>query len=353
MGVAGAVSLTTGAVLARGEHDDDERAYDEEPTTDDDAVSDETDVSSAVRVAHFSPDAPNVDILVDGEQVLADVAYGDVSPYLELEPGTYTVTIAAADDPETVAFEGEVDVEEAFYTVAAIGELGEETFRPEILVDAEPVPEDAEADSALVRVAHFSPDAPAVDIFAGDDPLVENVSFEDVSEYLAVPGGEYTLSIRPASEEEEVASFDVELESATAYTGYAIGYLEPPEDVTDRDFTVELTADGAEEDDLPEPEEPVDEKDDVEDEPKDEKEPADEKAEDEKEPVDEKVEDRKEPVDEKEPVNDEKQMAEDKKEVEDEKMEMADDKKDMADEMADDKKDMADAKAEMAADHDC
>jgi hypothetical protein len=366
MGVAGGLSLATGAVFARGEYDDDERA-DEEPT-DDDAAADETDVSSAVRVAHFSPDAPNVDILVDGEQVLADVAYGDVSPYLELEPGTYTVTIAAADDPETVAFEGEVDVEEAFYTVAAIGELEAETFRPAILVDGEPVPEDAEIDSALVRVAHFSPDAPAVDIFANGEPLVEDVSFEDVSEYLAVPAGEYTLSIRPAGEEDEVASFDVELESATAYTGYAIGYLEPPEDVTDRDFTVELTVDGPEEDDLPEPEDPADEKDDVEDEPKDEKaeddkepvdEPKDGKAEDDKEPVeepkDEKVEDKKaedgkEPADEKEPVDDKKQMADDKKgmaeKMEDDKMEMKDDKNGMAEKMAD-------VKAEPSGDYGC
>jgi hypothetical protein len=238
--------MGAGTVFATGEHEDDERPTDdEEPMDDEEAPDDELDVvSSAVRVAHFSPDAPDVDVLVDGDQVLADVTYGDISPYLELEPGTYTVTIAAADDPETVAFEGEVEIDEAFYTVAAIGELEEETFRPEVLTDAEPLPEDAEADSAFVRVAHFSPDAPAVDVYADDEPLVEDVSFEDVSEYLAVPAGEYTLSIRPAGEEEEVASFDVTLEAETPYTGYAIGYLEPPEDVTDRDFTVELAVDG-------------------------------------------------------------------------------------------------------------
>ncbi|ELY64773.1 hypothetical protein C492_04555 [Natronococcus jeotgali DSM 18795] len=239
------MSIASGAVFAQGEHADDERP------ADDDAATDSDDTAAAVRIAHFSPDAPNVDVLVDGEQVLADVSYGTISPYLELEPGTYTVAIAAADDPETVAFEGEVDVGEGLYTVAAIGELGAETFRPEVLVDADPLPEDAADESAFVRVAHFSPDAPAVDVYADDAPLVEDVSFGDVSDYLAVPAGEYALSIRPAGEETEVASFDVSLESETVYTGYAIGYLEPPEGVTDRDFTVELAVDGPEEDQPP------------------------------------------------------------------------------------------------------
>ncbi len=250
MAVAGGLSITSGAVFAKGEHEDDERP------TDDDAADEPAAVSAAVRVAHFSPDAPNVDVLVDDEQVLADVPYGAVSPYLELEPGTYTVAITAAGDPEAVVFEDEVDVAEGFATIAAIGELEAETFRPEILVDAEPLPEDAEADAAFARVAHFSPDAPAVDIYADEEPLVEGVEFEDVSEYLAVPAGAYALSVRPAGEEEEVASFDVELEAESITTGYAIGYLEPPEEFADREFTVELVVDGPEAD--AEEEEPED-----------------------------------------------------------------------------------------------
>ncbi len=286
MAVAGGLSITSGAVFAKGEHEDDERA------TDDDPADDPAAVSAAVRVAHFSPDAPNVDVLVDDEQVLADVPYGAVSPYLELEPGTYTVAITAADDPEAVVFEDEVEVAEGFATIAAIGELEAETFRPEILVDAEPLPEDAEADAAFVRVAHFSPDAPAVDIYADEQPLVEGVEFEDVSEYLAVPAGAYTLSVRPAGEEEAVASFDVDLEAESITTGYAIGYLEPPEEFADREFTVELVVDGPAAD--AEEEEP--EADHEDEAPKDED---DEKDVDEKDEKDADGEDEKE-IDEKE-----------------------------------------------------
>ncbi len=230
LGVAGATAALSGQVLAAGEHTDDKRESKEKPT---DGVP---AVDAAIRVAHFSPDAPNVDVFVDGEQILADVPYGTVSEYLAVEPGTYTVTITAAGDPDTVAFEGEVTVESAFYTIAAIGELEATTFEPLILVDA---------GSSLLRLTHAAPDAPAVDVVVEgtDEPLFENVAFGEATDYLPIPAGEYTLEVRPVGEPEAVATFDVELELGTAYTGYAIGLLEPGE-LDDREFTLEVTVDG-------------------------------------------------------------------------------------------------------------
>ncbi|OLZ42510.1 hypothetical protein A6E15_16760 [Natrinema saccharevitans] len=231
MGIAGGLTAASGTAFAVGEYEDDERSAHDE--TDDGGESKDMG-GAAVRVAHFSPDAPNVDVYVAGDRVLADVAYGDVSPYLEIEPGTYTVTITAAGDPETVAFEGDVTFDAAFYTVAAIGELGAETFQPAVLVDA---------GSALVRLVHASPDAPAVDVYADGEPVFENVAFTDATDYVAVPAGARTVSVRPAGGEEAVASFDVTLERGTAYTAYAIGYLEPPT-ADDPMFAVEPTVDG-------------------------------------------------------------------------------------------------------------
>jgi len=227
MGIASGLTAASGTVLAGGEHEHDER-----PTEDE--KSDDRVAGAAVRVAHFSPDAPNVDVYVDDNRVLADVAYGDVTPYLEIEPGTYAVTITAAGDPETVAFEGDVTFGAAFYTVAAIGELGPETFQPAVLVDA---------GSALARLVHAAPDAPAVDVYADDTLLFEDVSFTDSTDYVPVPAGQYTLSVRPAGGTEAVASFDATLERGTAYTAYAIGYLEPPTE-DDPAFAVEPTVDG-------------------------------------------------------------------------------------------------------------
>lgn len=135
VGLAGGASAASGTVFATGEHEDDERIADAGGDETDDDVPD-----AAVRVAHFSPDAPDVDVYVDGTQVLADVSYGTVSEYLEIAPGTYTVQITPSeedeseenesedddeetDTAETVVFEDEVTIDQGFYTAAAIGVL--------------------------------------------------------------------------------------------------------------------------------------------------------------------------------------------------------------------------------------
>jgi hypothetical protein len=53
----------------------------------------------------------------------------------------------------------------------------------------------AAADDAMVRVLHASPDAPAVDVYANDGVILEDVPFGVISNYLAVPGGTYNIKV--------------------------------------------------------------------------------------------------------------------------------------------------------------
>lgn len=208
------------------------------------------DADARVRVVHLSPDAPNVDVLVDGSVALSDVAFGDVSNYLALASGTYTVTITAAGDPETVAFEDEISVEGGTdYTVAAIGALSEETFRPLVLADDT---RRSASGIAYLRVVHASPDAPAVDVtlFGGRLPLVKDVSFGNATDYLGLPAGEYTAEIRPAGSDDLVGTVEVELAEESAYTAFANGYLTPDDEPGDEPFGLVPAIDG---EDQPDP----------------------------------------------------------------------------------------------------
>ncbi len=202
----------------------------------------EESATAMLRVAHLSPDAPNVDVLVDGSAVLEDVPFGAVSSYLDVPVGTRTVTITAAGDPSTVAFEGDLDVPEGAFTVAAVGDLAEETFQPLVLSDENTVPAD---DTARVRVVHASPDAPAVDITADGSALFDGVSYQDAG-YTEVPAGTYTLNVRgdtDSNDGEAVASFDVELNGGTVYTVFAAGYLSPDDEPAGTSFQPIATAD--------------------------------------------------------------------------------------------------------------
>ncbi|MFB6151698.1 MAG: DUF4397 domain-containing protein [Haloarculaceae archaeon] len=206
----------------------------------------ETPGTANVRVAHFSPNAPNVDIYVDGDRVLSDVPFRTVSDYLELPAGTYTVTITAAGDPDTVPFEGDVTVEAADYTVAAIGTLGgdENSFRPLVLEDDNST---LDSDTARVRLVHAAPDAPAVDVTAGGTTLFDGAAFGDAAT-TAVPGGDYTLEVRGDTESNDgdvVAEFDVSLAGGSVYTAVASGYLTPDDEEGDAAFDLGIAEDAS------------------------------------------------------------------------------------------------------------
>jgi len=211
----------------------------------------ETDLqqSAYLRAVHASPDAPAVDVLVNNETVLSNVSFGAVSDYLTLEAGTYNVSIAAAEDPDTVVFDGEVTLEpRSVTTLAASGEISEDantSFEPVAFEDSALMP--SENESAL-SIVHLAPDAPAVDVTAGNGSVVlaDDVSFQNASEYVSVPAGNYTAEIRAATEGNNgsiVTTVDVSLEGGTAYSAFAVGYLNPDEAPADTPFHVVMTED--------------------------------------------------------------------------------------------------------------
>jgi len=190
-----------------------------------------TQETSYLRVVHASADAPAVDVALDNETVVSGIELGEASDYLEVAAGEYRLTITAAESGDTV-YDANVSIEpRSVTTIAASGEVSEnasQSFAPLFIRDDALQPAEGEA---AVAVAHLSPDAPAVDVTVegSDTVIADNVSYAGVSDYMTVPAGEYTLEIRAATEDNDgsvVATVDVSLEDGSAYTAYAVGYLE-------------------------------------------------------------------------------------------------------------------------------
>ncbi|MFC4249735.1 DUF4397 domain-containing protein [Natribaculum luteum] len=208
-----------------------------------------TDTGFGTRVAHLSPDAPSIDIYVDGERVREGLSYRTVTPYRDLEPGTYTIQVVpAGEDPAEAVLEETVEAGDVDPTLdgllAVVGEVAAENQPLEALfLDDDNSPVDS--GTARVRVLHASPDAPAVDVVAGEngDALFENVAFGE-SSYIEVPEGEYPLVIYPAGDREtSVFEIDVSLAGGTVYSAFAVGYLETENAPADEPFEILLTED--------------------------------------------------------------------------------------------------------------
>ena len=208
----------------------------------DDTTTPEGDVAR-VRVAHAIPDAPAVDVFVDGSRVLKGAEFKDVSDYLELEPGQHTFAVApAGEGRESAILEQEAALEpDTDYTVAAGGRLDS----PEVFIFADEN-ETPSADQVRLRAVHLSPDAPAVDIAADGNVILEGLEFGKASDYVEVPAGSYSIEVRPAGGEEAVATFDATLDGGTVVSAFAVGLLEASDDAQAFDLVTTVDAGGEE-----------------------------------------------------------------------------------------------------------
>jgi hypothetical protein len=175
-----------------------------------------------VRVVHASPDAPAVDVWVDGAVAFSNAPFTGITDYAKLEPATYNVQVTPTGATEPVVIEADLPLEtQTDYTVVAVGML--ENIEPLVLVDNNSAPA---AGKAHVRFVHASPDAPAVDIAVanGGPVLFANVEFKGVGDYLPVDAGTYDLEARLAGTETVALSVPgVALEAGTVYTVFAMG----------------------------------------------------------------------------------------------------------------------------------
>jgi len=168
---------------------------------------DDPDTTSRLRAVHLSPDAPNVDILVNGEQVATDVAYLEDTGYLTVPSGTTDIEVeAVGSNVDAIAASPDLDAD-TDYTVLAGNLLAD--IEPILLTDDNTAPT---AGNVKVRVVHGAPSAPAVDVYVtapGADiatatPTLSNVSFGVASGYLSVPAGSYQIRVTPAGTKDVV-----------------------------------------------------------------------------------------------------------------------------------------------------
>ncbi len=177
-----------------------------------------------VRVIHASPDAPSVDIYVDGKAAFKGAAYKDVTDYAPLSPGERKVQVFAssANGKGKPVIEQKLTVQAGKnYSVVALGKLDNLSLL--VLEDQK-----GSGDTANLRAVHASPDAPPVDIAVKDgDILIKNLAFTQASDYQTVSPGSYNLEVRATGNDQAVLDLpNLPIESGVNYTAIAIGFVE-------------------------------------------------------------------------------------------------------------------------------
>jgi transforming growth factor-beta-induced protein len=194
-----------------------------------------------IRVAHFSPDTPAVDVYVNGElSAVQGLEFPAITDWISLEPGVYNIAVAPAGTSLEDAAIGPADFTlnaPGWITIAAVGSLEAGTLAPAIIDETSAYTDELPEDNARITVFHGIEDAPAVDVRLADGTvLIPALAFpgsqggNDGVFVLDVPAGSYDLQVVPAGATEPVV-IDLpgtEVAAGMYYLVAATGTLENP-----------------------------------------------------------------------------------------------------------------------------
>lgn len=177
-----------------------------------------------ISVVHASPDAPAVDVFINGEVVAGNVPFFTASEYLSLADGTYQVAVSPAGlGTDSSVLVADLEVSGGFTGTLVVLDTLENLRAVLYRDDLSPVADGL----ARVNVYHLSPDAPAVDVkLAGTSTNVfSNLAFTDAS-FGDVDAGTYRFDITPAGGSDVVFTTpELRFENGWIYSLFATGEL--------------------------------------------------------------------------------------------------------------------------------
>ncbi len=154
-----------------------------------------------VRVVHDSPDAPNVDVVVNDDfaaPLVSDLAYPDFTPFVSVPPAAYNVKVTDSATQSVIAINVDLTLMPGIrYNVLAVDTLANIEA---LLVIDDPRPV---ATESKVRIIHGSPSAGNVDIYVTApqadistiEPTLTDVPFKANTGFLSLAPGDYDVTV--------------------------------------------------------------------------------------------------------------------------------------------------------------
>lgn len=228
---------------------------------------DVADLRAQVRVGHFSPNTPTVDVylrtpgaaLNAGNLVAPDAMFGMATNFLAVAPGSYRASVALdTQTTEAIGLDATLTARQTVnvFAVGLLGGVANQALRLQAFADDLSAPAKGRA---KLRVIHLSPDAPPVDVVVLDAtgaialrPVV-NLSFPNATAgYLdlapatyrvaVVPTGASTPLLPAASHAGGLAGVDLTLAAGDITTALAIGCLNTSSGACTGGRTFQITA---------------------------------------------------------------------------------------------------------------
>ena len=177
------------------------------------------DIQTRVQILHAGTDVGKVEVHINGDEVLDEFEYGDISDWIELDPGTVRFTVTA----DRAGFN---------YVLLDVGypvPAGNDYFV--VITDALVIAGTFEVSGAMgdgsrVQITQASVDTPPVNVVATGEnvDLATQLNYAETSEGGVLPAGTYSIEVTLADSGESVLVQDgLVVESGQSYMAVLIG----------------------------------------------------------------------------------------------------------------------------------
>ncbi len=156
-------------------------------------------LATRVQFLHASTDTGEVEVHINGSEKLDEFGYGDLSDWIDLDPGSVRVTIMADRAGFNYQlFDGVYPVPAGndYYVVITDALILAGSF------DTSPVAEG----NGRVQVTHASADTPEINIVVGGADVTIPITYPKTSDAIELPAGTYDLDIQLAETGDSLAT---------------------------------------------------------------------------------------------------------------------------------------------------
>lgn len=186
----------------------------------------EPQLYAGVAIYHSSPDAPDLNIIIDNEVMnTLPFKYKNYSNYIEVLEGDRRMRFNGSSDGTNLVdaiLNFEVNKSYTLFVINTLSNI--ELLRIE---DATDFPSSG---NGKVRGLQLSPDAPQVELkWTGEStPLFSGMTFKQVKEFKEVPSGKYSLEVKViGGSGRTIIVPDIEIKEAGYYTILIEGFDSP------------------------------------------------------------------------------------------------------------------------------
>jgi hypothetical protein len=177
-----------------------------------------------IRFFHALPNDPPVavDVYINKKLIVKNLKYEDFTPYLTAHAGTYIIEVYPTGNNLDQLLNIRIGLNAHEIATAAIigtvSQIGLEVFSD--------YPQEIDESLSFMRFINLSPDKDEVNIYIDDTPVVYELGFTEITEYLSLFPGKHTMKVELSDSKKTIVSHpNLMLKGGNFYSTYVVGFM--------------------------------------------------------------------------------------------------------------------------------